>query len=268
MPSHSPSKVPAEPYHTYGAVDSSPTDRSLSPDLSAMFSKDFLKSPRATVKSPRAKRKAPLSAHMQVPSFATSTHISPAFLAASSFSFSSVFLCISFLLLSYLSRFVLLLLLTCVLSFVFLLFASRFCFLLLLFFLLCLPCFFFHLLCLSCFLCLFLTCCVFSSSGASSMESFPQGRSCKGRGGGGKGRQGHGPAGEPAGAEAALHDSPAAGVSCHHILCKPVIVHISELQVLLHDTPILLISALFVTVWPLLLVDKMSRARHARVCCQ
>ncbi|DBA79779.1 TPA: hypothetical protein ACH3X1_008443 [Trebouxia sp. C0004] len=61
MYAHSPARLgsaPPYPYPAHATDASTPTDRSLSPDLSAMFDKGFLKTPRAAAKSPRPKRRA------------------------------------------------------------------------------------------------------------------------------------------------------------------------------------------------------------------
>lgn len=58
---YSPARVsspPSYPSPAFRATVSSPLDSSLSPDLSAMFDKGFLKSPRAVARSPRPKRRA------------------------------------------------------------------------------------------------------------------------------------------------------------------------------------------------------------------
>jgi len=59
--SHPPARVgsaPPYPYPAHATDASTPTDRSLSPDLSAMFDKGLLKTPRAAARSPRPKRRA------------------------------------------------------------------------------------------------------------------------------------------------------------------------------------------------------------------
>ncbi len=61
MYAHPPARVgsaPPYPYPAHTTDASTPTDRSLSPDLSAMFDKGFLKTPRAAARSPRPKRRA------------------------------------------------------------------------------------------------------------------------------------------------------------------------------------------------------------------
>lgn len=61
MYAHPPARVgsaPPYPYPAHATDASTPTDRSLSPDLSAMFDKGFLKTPRAAARSPRPKRRA------------------------------------------------------------------------------------------------------------------------------------------------------------------------------------------------------------------
>ncbi|KAL0021454.1 hypothetical protein WJX79_002812 [Trebouxia sp. C0005] len=61
MYAHPPARVgsaPPYPYPAHATDASTPTDRSLSPDLSAMFDKGFLKAPRAAARSPRPKRRA------------------------------------------------------------------------------------------------------------------------------------------------------------------------------------------------------------------
>jgi len=61
MYAHPPARVgsaPPYPYPAHATDASTPTDRSLSPDLSAMFDKGFLKTPRAAARSPRPKHRA------------------------------------------------------------------------------------------------------------------------------------------------------------------------------------------------------------------
>ncbi|KAL0050639.1 hypothetical protein WJX82_003908 [Trebouxia sp. C0006] len=57
-PSARVGSAPPYPYPARTTDAGTPTDRSLSPDLSAMFDKGFLKTPRAAARSPRPKRRA------------------------------------------------------------------------------------------------------------------------------------------------------------------------------------------------------------------
>ena len=63
-PRHPPQLIQA--YAPYGTAAGNLTDRTLTPDLSAMFNKGFLKSPRAAARSPRVKQKSPAAGSTKV----------------------------------------------------------------------------------------------------------------------------------------------------------------------------------------------------------
>ena len=63
-PRHPPQLIQA--YAPYGTAAGNLSDRTLTPDLSAMFDKGFLKSPRAAARSPRVKRKSPAAGSTKV----------------------------------------------------------------------------------------------------------------------------------------------------------------------------------------------------------